>query len=254
MDRDTFKNRLETAGKTAVDFARKFVWNKLSDNLIFVIQPNSLEISEYLNETEKQNLRERISELDEQLNLEEAIDRLFLNEKVPVWIDCSVIKSKKNHSVIQLLTSRRFRTDSELHHQSELYPPFHVNIQNPPYFDIDSKEKFEANWRYKKIQFAWNMYKAKRRLKRMLNEKYQKENYWNVFEDYCEKLDKAEQFELSNNLKEAKKYINGLTDGWHDYLEKIKQIKIDHESSLKPDDLITLNYLIKEVEKKINAR
>jgi len=99
----------------------------------------------------------------------EVADRLILDNKVPVWINCSVIRSTRKISTIELFTSRRFRDDSELYHNLENYPPFHAVIINPPYL-FDNKEKFDVNWRYKKLQTAINL----RKVKRNLNEEIKK--------------------------------------------------------------------------------
>ena len=90
-----------------------------AENLIFKIKPNSLDLSNHLTDSEKENLITRKKELNKILTANEVADRLIIEEKVPVWINCSVIRSTKKKTTIGLFTSRRFREDSELYHKNE---------------------------------------------------------------------------------------------------------------------------------------
>ncbi|RIJ46263.1 hypothetical protein D1614_20035 [Maribellus luteus] len=149
MDKETFIKRLNEASNSALKLAREFTFNEIADKLIFKIKPNSLDLSKHLTDSEKENLIARKKELNKTLTANEVANRLILENKVPVWINCSVIRSTKKITTIELFTSRRFRDDSELYHKIETYPPFHAVIMNPPYL-FDNKEKFDVNWRYKK--------------------------------------------------------------------------------------------------------
>jgi len=165
MDKETFISRLSEASSSALILARESTFNEITDNLIYTIKPNSLDLSDHLTDFEKENLSNRKNELNKTLTENEVADRLILDKKAPVWINCSVIGTSKGNTIIELLTSRRFRNKNELYHQKEGYSPFHALIQLPPYFSIDSKDKFDINWRRKKIQTKIRMLKAKRTVK-----------------------------------------------------------------------------------------
>ncbi len=67
-------------------------------------------------------------------------------------------------------------------------------------------------------------------------------NYWDKFDALCQSvLDKGEQ-DLYNSLKGAQQYVNGLTDGWHDFLDEfekvIKQYKLSNEDNDVAQSLI----------------
>lgn len=67
-------------------------------------------------------------------------------------------------------------------------------------------------------------------------------NYWDKFDALCQSvLDKGEQ-DLYNSLKGAQQYANGLTDGWHDFLDEfekvIKQYKLSNEDNDVAQSLI----------------
>jgi len=175
MDKETFITRLNEASNSALRFAKEFTFNQIAENMIYTIKPNSLDLSDHLTDFEKDNLRSRKKELNKTLTVNEVADRLILDNKVPVWINCSVIRSTRKISTIELFTSRRFRDDSELYHKLENYPPFHAVIINPPYL-FDNNEKFDVNWRYKKLQTAINLRKAKRNLNEEIKKRKEQKN------------------------------------------------------------------------------
>lgn len=168
MDKETFIIRLNEASESALKLAREFTFNEIANNLIFIIKPNSLDLSDHLTDSEKENLITRKKELNKTLTANEVANRLILENKVPIWINCSVIRSTKKITIIELFTSRRFRDDSELYHKVETYPPFHVVIMNPPYL-FDNKEKFDVNWRFKKIQTSIKLRMAKKTLRQNIS-------------------------------------------------------------------------------------
>jgi hypothetical protein len=175
MDKETFITRLNKASNSALKLAREFTFNEITENLIFKIKPNSLDLSDHLTDSERENLIARKKELNKTLTANQVADRLILENKVPIWINCSVIRSTKKTTTIELFTSRRFREDSELYHKMETYPPFHAVIINPPYL-FENKEKFDVNWRYKKIQTAIKLRKAKRNLNEEIKKRKKHKN------------------------------------------------------------------------------
>ena len=75
------------------------------------------------------------------------------------------------------------------------------------------------------------------------------EYYWDTFDKYCVSLTKKNQLEVVAKLKDAQKYVNGLTDGWHEYLIRVKQVRSDYENQLGKDENKELDYLIKSIDK-----
>ena len=43
------------------------------------------------------------------------------------------------------------------------------------------------------------------------------EDYWELFNVLIEQLDSDNKTEIITELKEAQRYVNGLTDGWYDF-------------------------------------
>jgi hypothetical protein len=151
MDTLTFKYNLEEISSATIKFARQLTWNDFSDNIYFVIRPNAHDDSDHLDNDERINLGQRKDELNKFLTVDEVIERLWLSEKVPVWIDVSVYKATKRKTIIELMTSRRFRKD-EYMHKNTGFPPFHIAIPTPPY--QKNNEKFDINWKHNKPRLA----------------------------------------------------------------------------------------------------
>lgn len=254
MDKEAFITRLNEASKSALKLARDFTFNEIAENLIYTIKPNNLDLSDHLTDFEKDNLNNRKKELNKTLTVNEVADRLILDNKVPVWINCSVIRSTRKITTIELQTSRRFRNDSELYHKMETYPPFHAVIMNPPYL-FDSKEKFDVNWRYKKIQTAIKLRKAKKDLNKMIREKRESgKDFWFIFDQYCETLTKSKKAEIADKLRHAKMHVNGLTDGWFEFKNGLDLIYKSDKAELTEGELVDFEYLRKEIDKTLKNR
>ena len=63
MDKKTFITRLDEASNAALALARAFTFNKIAENVIFKIKPNSLDLGDYLTDSEKENLIARKKEI-----------------------------------------------------------------------------------------------------------------------------------------------------------------------------------------------
>jgi hypothetical protein len=254
MDKETFITRLIEASNSALKLAREFTFNEIAENLIYKIKPSSLDLSDHLTDLEKENLSNRKKELNKKLTVNEVTDRLMFENKVPVWINCSVIGSTKKRTTIELFTSRRFRDDSELYHKMETYPPFHAVIMNPPYL-FDNKEKFDVNWRKKKIQTAIKLRKSKIELNKLIKEKRESgKDYWYNFDQFCETLTKRKKVDLAEKLKNAKKLVNGLTDGWYDFKKELDLIYNSNRTELVENELADFEYLRNEIDKVLKTK
>jgi hypothetical protein len=154
MENSVFNSHLLAATKATLDFTRTLCWNKLSDNVEFIIQPDNLDENvPYLSGFEMLHFRQRKAEVNTGFSLDEVADRLWVKGHVPVWINISVQKAKCHKTIIELLIDRRLRQDDdEIYHKQEGYPPFHVLVSIPPYRtnqqgQIISK-KFNINWKH----------------------------------------------------------------------------------------------------------
>ena len=167
MEKEIFKNRLIESSESAKRLAREITTNRIAEDVIYRITPNSFDLSENLSQLEKEYLINRSKELRKTFTIDEVAERLIIDNKVPLWINCSVIRTNEKVTVIELVTSRRIGEDKELYNQQEKFPPFHVVIQFPPYLLIDSKKKFNINWRFQKVRTAFKLliYRSKLKIK-----------------------------------------------------------------------------------------
>ncbi len=158
MEKKVFKENLHQISKTTLEIARKITWNDFSENVYYIIQPNVLEESDHLDNEEKKNLRGRKKELSETLTIDQVVEKLCFSDRIPVWINVSVAKATKQKTIIELLTSRRFRKDDYMFKDTD-FPPFHITIPTP--MNLKENEKFDINWKYKKLKLKLERWKWK---------------------------------------------------------------------------------------------
>ena len=58
------------------------------------------------------------------------------------------------------------------------------------------------------------------------------EEYWIRYDSLVKNLKKENQFELANKLVDAKKRVNGLTDGWFEFKNEFEVIIKQNKSLL----------------------
>ena len=75
-------------------------------------------------------------------------------------------------------------------------------------------------------------------------------DYWKIFDKVCNSLLSRNQTEIVNSLGDAQKYVNGLTDGWHEFYNRLDLI-IDNNIEIFDEqelcDLIELRNTLNEV-------
>jgi len=119
--------------------------NSFSSNYRFCIRPNTVTVDSHLSQNEIELHDHLLKTVDKYLTDQEVIALLWKNNKVPLWINASILKSSDKWTTIELVTSRRLRTENELNHVADQFPPFHIQIPLPP-FPVDGN-KFDINLR-----------------------------------------------------------------------------------------------------------
>ena len=158
MEKEVFKENLDGISKLALEIGRKITWNDLSENVYYTIRPNILADSYHLDNEEKTNLRERKKELRKTLTIDQVLSRLYFSERIPVWINVSIAEATKKKTTIELLTSRRFRKDDYMFKNTD-YPPFNIAIERP--INLNENERFDINWKHKKLKLKLDYWKWK---------------------------------------------------------------------------------------------
>jgi hypothetical protein len=147
MDKYELLNRLNEATQVVLAFTEKYTTNTYSDNFKYLIVPNDRASSEHLNDRELE-LLQVINDLEnKELSIDQCIDILWDDNKVPLWINMDVFESNLTSTVIMLTTSRRFRNDEDL--SKNQYAPFHLGVPIPPNHELSENNKFDINWRRK---------------------------------------------------------------------------------------------------------
>ena len=162
MDIDKFKSNLESASLMAVSIAQLRVINFLSDNLQYRIQPDSVSPRKDLTDLEQRARTTRIKEVNKIFHVEDVLERLWNEGNVPTYVTVSVYKATKKVTILNLFVDSKF-TKSEL--LDEVMEPFQPVLDVPVYMDPDDETKFDVNWRHKKWQLRYRMWKRKKELK-----------------------------------------------------------------------------------------
>lgn len=149
MDKDRFAHHLALAAQATLAFTRTLCWNRLAGSVDFVIRPDNLDDdAPYLSAIEWGRFQERKRELGRHFTAAEVIERLWVAQQVPAFINVSVGHAGWQTTTVELYIDRRLRPEGpELFHVREGYPPFHVSVPTPPYAR-GSNPRFHSNWQH----------------------------------------------------------------------------------------------------------
>lgn len=156
MQKEEFALNLQAAVQSTLSLTRQLCWNRISDTVDFVIQPDNLnDEASHLNPFELERFQARKREIGQRLTAAEVVERLWVEQKVPAYINVSVYHASFKNSTLELFIDRRLRQDiSDIYHEREGYPPFHVAVPTPPYVSLESrKTRFHSNWQ----QWPWRI-------------------------------------------------------------------------------------------------
>lgn len=150
MDNITFRQHLHQATTFLVEFTGQLCYNELADTYRYLITPSVRTVApddNHLTDKEIQNLALWNTYENQLLPAERVVALLHHDNTVPVWINITVYESKPTETIIDLLCSRRLRSESELYHQGAI-APFHVQVAMPPdHLKIEKNGKFDVNWK-----------------------------------------------------------------------------------------------------------
>ena len=152
MDQNHFAHHLTLATQAALAFTRTLCWNRLVDAVDYVIRPDNLDDeTPHLSALEWTRFQERKGELGRHCTAVEVVERLWVAQQVPVYINICVGHAGRRITTLELVIDRRLRRQGpDLFHAQEGYPPFHVTIPTPPYAK-GHNPTFHSNWQ----QWPW---------------------------------------------------------------------------------------------------
>lgn len=144
MRREKLRDNFDGAADSLIKLTRELCSNELSDSHKYILKPNQESVDNHLDEIEILFHKKILGYKGKKLDKEETLDLLWTDNKVPLWINISVIRSTDNLTIIELLTSKRLRSESDLNHIAHKFPPFHPLVPLPPGFK--DGDKFDINW------------------------------------------------------------------------------------------------------------
>ena len=68
-----------------------------------------------------------------------------------------------------------------------------------------------------------------------------RQQYWEVFDELCSSLEQRGELAVVKSLRDSQRYVNGLTDGWWDFLEHFRSAvkAVDKDVRQHERELIT---------------
>ena len=125
MRKDDFRNQLVAASFAALRFGQKYVKNRLSHNLTYVVLLNQ---SYDGHKTDEEVVFPfDIGKVKSGLNEEEVVDLLWREGRCPVWINISAIGSERKVTLVQLCCCGRYHSDeSKMYYYWQGTQPFGI--------------------------------------------------------------------------------------------------------------------------------
>jgi len=80
------------------------------------------------------------------------------------------------------------------------------------------------------------------------------DDYWNIFRDLCAAFQKNNRSHIEQELIEARLHVNGMTDGWYEFLELFEKSMINNKDALTKNELEVSGLLIKYVKDPLTKR
>ena len=77
-------------------------------------------------------------------------------------------------------------------------------------------------------------------------------SFWDKYDNLIDDSKNLNKLELAEKLSQVKRYVNGLTDGWHDFMNGLKDIL--NSESLDKGDKSRIKEIIKLTEKRLKNR
>ena len=147
MDRPTFIGNFKLLLFHLKDWTLQNCFNDLSENYKFILEPSEWTKSDHLTDKENNYLKVWISFRDKHLSFDQVVDLLYQDNKTPKWVDCSIVYSTQNLTVVRLFFSREFRTEDEIYYLDRGTGPFKAVVEIPPdHLKVMKGNKFDLNW------------------------------------------------------------------------------------------------------------
>lgn len=147
MTKENFEAALQNATVTAVSFAADYVSNTLPAEYAYIVDLNQSHDEDLkADETVFPTDPSRVGSLASPLSLKQTADLLWREERVPEWIDISVIYAATHKTILSLECCGRFTNNGNLlYYREGGVSPFGIKSPRFPKRWDESLGKFELN-------------------------------------------------------------------------------------------------------------
>ena len=80
------------------------------------------------------------------------------------------------------------------------------------------------------------------------------QDYWKVFDKLIEQLSFDKKTEIISELKEAQKYVNGLTDGWYEFKFSFEKVLKSNRQNMTKEQNEIADFLLTTLSKSLTNR
>jgi predicted phosphohydrolase len=80
------------------------------------------------------------------------------------------------------------------------------------------------------------------------------EDFWQLYRSLIQLSLENKQETIADKLKEAQRYVNGLTDGWHDFKNEFEKVISSNRKMLTREQLELANYLLTTLHESLTNR
>ena len=80
------------------------------------------------------------------------------------------------------------------------------------------------------------------------------DEYWKLFENLCSSLNLDNKQFIVTELKDAQQHVNGLTDGWHEFLDKFEKVNNAYAKDFSQEQHNLAKTLIQNLKSSLRNR
>ncbi len=79
------------------------------------------------------------------------------------------------------------------------------------------------------------------------------DDFWNSWESVVDELRNSGEVHVARELQESRSYLNGLTDGWFEFLREAELVMIRNSALITPRQYDQLNQILKKVRQSLGV-
>ena len=169
ITKENLNLQIKEATNTLLEMAKEHSWNKISNEVRYVINTVKTEITEVENLFDRNRMRKKILEGKERVNLDSAIKQLKSDFDNIYLIELYVFKAKKNETIVEIEILEKSQLEDEYRKTvADKSPMLHCKVAIPPYKGLKGKGKFDINWQLETIEYKWKMFWWRRKINKKL--------------------------------------------------------------------------------------